>query len=262
MATKVWAEREEEQGHDIFRSEVLTHFTRLLASEVAFGEERVKDGLLQPEAKADFVKMQHKLLQIQTNDKASNYTARYLLGKCHMTERKKQRVSHLSKAEEIKRMEIGWQFFDQLLWIAMCGDPGELSKFVLQPERWILDRQDIVITMSDQIPVWLMPQVEKKLVQQKKVSEVWKASKGRRTRRQIAIGDQEPKPEEQTAAAAAAAENQPRDLVCIQGTPGNARCRWTVIARQLVHHYFDEHRDPIGQTKKLTIIMEVVVIEI
>ena len=135
----------------------------------------------------------------------------------------------------------------------MCGDARELSKFVLQPERWILDRQDIVITLSDQIPVWLMPQVEKKLVHPKKVFEVWKASKGRRTRRQIATGDQEPKPEEQ--AAAAAAENQPRDLVCIHWTPGNARCRWTVIARQLVHHYFDEHRDPIGQTKKMIIIM-------
>ena len=99
-----------------------------------------------------------------------------------------------------------------------------------------------------------MPQVDKKLVPRKKVNEVWTASKGRRTRRQIAIGDQEPKPEEQTAAAAAA-ENQPRDLVCIQGTPGNARCRWTVIARQLAHRYFDEHRDPIGQTKKMIIIM-------
>ena len=252
LATKVWAETEEEQGHDIFRSEVLTHFTRLLASEVAFGEERVKDGLLQPEAKADFVKMQHKLLQMQTNDKVKNYTAIYLLGNCQMTERKKQRVSHLSKAEEIKRMEIGWQFFDQTLWIAMCGDARELSKFVLQPERWTLDRQDIVITLSDQIPVWLMPQVEKKLVHQKKVNAVWLASKARRKRRQIAIGDQEPKPEEQTAAAAAA-ENQPRDLVCIQGTPGNARCRWTVIARQLVHHYSDEHRDPIGQAENILI---------
>ena len=107
LATQLWAEREEEQGHDIFRSEVLTHFTRLLASEVAFGEEQLKDGLLQPEDKADFVKMQHKLLKMQTDEKNKTYTARYLLGKCHMTERKKQRVSHLSKEDEIKRMETG-----------------------------------------------------------------------------------------------------------------------------------------------------------
>ena len=227
---------------------MLTHFTRLLASEVAFGEEQLKDGLLQPEDKADFVKMQHKLLKMQTDEKTKTYTARYLLGKCHMTERKKQRVSHLSKEDEIKRMETGWQFFDHILWTAMCGDAQEVGKYVLQPERFILDRRDIVITMSDQIPVWLMPQAEKKLVSQKKVNAAWLASKGRRKRRQIADNDQEPNPEEQIAAAAA--ENQPRDLVCMQGTPGNARCRWTVIARQLVHHYFDDHRDPVGQTKK------------
>ena len=42
------------------------------------------------------------------------------------------------------------------------------------------------------------------------------------------------------------ADEQPRDLVCAGGSPANSRCRYTLVARQLIKGYFAPG-DPEGE---------------
>ena len=47
------------------------------------------------------------------------------------------------------------------------------------------------------------------------------------------------------------AEEQPGQLICNAGTPGNAKARFTLVARQLVEHYFDEQCPPTGSAVQM-----------
>ena len=81
----------------------------------------------------------------------------FLLGKTGMVERSKQRTTSLSPEQERQRMEAGWRFWDWVLQLISTGNSKEMAEFVAQPERFCLNRLETVISMSDQIPVWLKP---------------------------------------------------------------------------------------------------------
>ena len=81
----------------------------------------------------------------------------YLLGRCGLLERSKQRTTSLTPQEEQALMESGWKFWDYILQTISQGDPKDLALFVAQPERFALNKAETVISMSDQIPVWLKP---------------------------------------------------------------------------------------------------------
>ena len=146
------------------------------------------------------------------------------------------------------RVRQGWQHWDRLLWIAGCSKAEDLKDYVLQPERWVVERRQAVISMSDQIPVWLMPAGDRKLVSQSHIRRCGKARKLRASRAQIASG------QVQTEEQQGHAEKQPRQLICNAGTPGNAKARFTLVARQLVEHYFDEQCLPQGSANQCRLL--------
>ena len=72
----------------------------------------------------------------------------FLLGKTGLVERAKQRVTSLTQAEEIGRMEEGWKFWDYILQLISEADPKNLHNFIAQPERLCINVYQTVISLS------------------------------------------------------------------------------------------------------------------
>ena len=170
-------------------------------------------------------------------------TAIYLLGKTGMIERSKQRVTSLSQEQEVAAMEKGWKFWDYILSLIGRGDAKELSKFVAQPERFIMNRIHTVISCSDQVPVWLKTDSGKPLMPKRLLDQAAQAKKGRRSRKMLSSAVKKGEEAEQDQEAG---EEQVRNSAKVAGNPANSRCRYTVVARQLIENYFDPDRDPKG----------------
>jgi hypothetical protein len=164
QAVRVWSEMEAEQGHDLTRQDLYTHFWRLLSSAVAFAEDAKEAGSLSPEQAVELQQLQKKQAKLSSCAAARNWQQRYLVGQCSFAERKKQRTTPLTAEQERQRVRTGWQHFDRLLWLTGCGTAEHLEEYVLQPERWIMQRRRTTISMSDQVPVWLMHTGSRKLV--------------------------------------------------------------------------------------------------
>ena len=159
-----------------------------------------------------------------------------------MIERSKQRVTGLTQEQEQAAMEKGWKFWDYILALIGQADAKQLSKFVAQPERFIMNRQHTVISASDQIPVWLKTDSAKPLMRKNKIDEAAVAQKARKRRKVLT---EEARKGEEAVQEPEAAE-QGRNTAKAAGNPANSRCRYTVVARQLIHHYFDPAREPKG----------------
>jgi hypothetical protein len=99
-----------------------------------------------------------------------------------MVERSKQRVTALTPQEEQVLMESGWKCWDYILQTISQGSPQELAAFVAQPEPFVLNKAETVISMSDQIPVWLKPDSGSRLMPRKVIQAANKATKGRKRR--------------------------------------------------------------------------------
>ena len=135
-------------------------------------------------------------------------------------------------------METGWKFFDFLLGLISQGDPSLLHDFVAQPERFVLDGAKTVISMSDQIPVWLKPDSGKQLMPRKVLQAAHQAHQSRKRRADLVKTGEEQSVE---------ADNQPRQLACAAGNPANSRCRYTLfLARQLIYDFFNPDSQPRG----------------
>ena len=133
-------------------------------------------------------------------------------------------------------MKQGWACWDSLLWRVGCGSEEDLKDWVANPERLIALRQNTVISMSDQIPVWIKADGERCLVSRVVSRERRLAKRQRTSRKAIAAG------EEQTEQA----QEQPQTTVRAAGNPANSRYRVTLVARQIVLNYFRPEADPVG----------------
>ena len=127
-----------------------------------------------------------KLEAFATDRQARLRYGRFLRARLDLSERAKQRTTAMSEPEEIARMLGGWQAWDRMLWLIAFGDQADLADFVAQPAKLAEDRRETVITMSDQVPVWLKPDSGKSL---RPRSQVVKANTARkqRKRREVAV---------------------------------------------------------------------------
>jgi hypothetical protein len=147
-------------------------------------EDKAKAGSLtewEEEAFEPFQSRQKKLKSRRPRDKLGVF----LLGKTGMVERSKQRTTSLRPEEERHRMETRWRFWDWALQLISTGNSKELAAFVAQPERFCLNRHETVISMSDQIPVWLKPDSGKRLMPKSILQAAQQARRGRKSRKQL-----------------------------------------------------------------------------
>ncbi len=227
---RVWAEVEQENGHELSRQDLLRQFRLYLDSAIHEAVDKQEARTLPPEGL--------RQTRLDESSKARERCAQSLLAKTGFVERKKQRTTALTVQEEVGLVEEGWQNFDYLLWKTGCSSPAELRDFVAQPERFVVNRQHTVISMSDQVRVWLKADSGKCLMPLKTFAAVRQA-KRRRTSRAVAAASGE-----QTEGAA----EQPRTLVCAAGNRANSRARYTLVARQLIYNYYKPDRDPYGDS--------------
>ena len=73
-----------------------------------------------------------------------------MVAQCEASERKTNRATPLSQAEEDKRLRDSWKWWDYMLWLAGCADSHSLNEWVAQPEQWVLNRKETALTFSDQ----------------------------------------------------------------------------------------------------------------
>ncbi len=94
-----------------------------------------------------------------------------------------------------------------------------------------------MISMSDQILVWLKPCAGKVLVNKTVRRGASTAASKRKSGRASAEGEEQDRQ---------AAGDQPRDLTIAAGNPANSRARFTFVARQLILRYYKPDAEPEG----------------
>ena len=153
-----------------------------------------------------------------------------------MLTRSKQRVTSLSTDQERQLVMQGWACWDSLLWKIGCGSEEDLKNYVADAARLCVKSQDTVVSLSDQIPVWIKCVGEKCLVRKSVTTEGRLAKRRRKSRKQVAAGEKQT--EEEVL--------QPQTTKRTPGNTANSRYRVTLIARQLIVNYLRPAADPQG----------------
>jgi hypothetical protein len=65
---------------------------------------------------------------------------------------KPQRLLSLSLQEEARRAQCTWMCIDSRMWVVAFGGPEELELWVSDAQKFIANREDTVISFSDQVP--------------------------------------------------------------------------------------------------------------
>ena len=192
-------------------------------------------GALSPEEEKNLSFWILRRKRIQENKKARDKQALFLVSKLGWVERSKQRTTALSTEQEVQLCNEGWAHFDRLLWQTGCAPYSYMKDYVSQPERFRLNSEETVISMSDQVPVWLKPDSGKRLMPRKMLQAAQK-QRSQRKRRALA----------QAEGQSAEADEQIRSLVCAAVNPASSMSRYTLVARQLIHDYYKVGAVPRG----------------
>ena len=235
-AVKAWAAEHEELGFEIFASDLYEEYYRQMKSKVYVYEDEKNEGTFNPEKEGKFQYLQERLEKLDSSAAARLWQREYLAGKCGLLTRSKQRVTSLSKDQEGQLVMQGWACWDSHLWKIGCGSEEDLKDYVADAARLCVKRRDTVVSLSDQIPVWIKCDGEKCLVRKSVTTAQRLAKRQRKSRKQVAAG------EKQTEQAV----EQPQTTKRTPGNTANSRYRVTLIARQLIHNYFRPDADPQG----------------
>ena len=129
----------------------------------------------------------------------------------------------MAEADERERMELGWKLWGRLLWQAAFGEMAVLGQLVGNPERWRANRAQTVVTMSDQIPVWMLPDAGSVLMSRATLEKAVADRGVRRRRRELAGGNGQAEAADQKESTLAKAPGNPANSRCIRGFKGD---RW------------------------------------
>jgi hypothetical protein len=153
-------------------------------------------------------------------------TKKMLVQACGLRLLKPQRLVNLSPAEEHIRCELTWQLMDQAIWRITFGTEDDLKHLVLRPKEVIKNRHSCVIIFLDQVPFRA------------------KIAGGR----QLYFRSERPLKVDKQAVQEAGEEaiNQGQTQMRGQETEDGEKYRITVELRQLILHYFDKDKDPVG----------------
>jgi hypothetical protein len=233
---KHWADEHEELGFDIFASDLYHEYYRQLKSRLCVYQDEKNEGTFNPDKEAKFKYFKQRLQKLDDSAAARLWQREYLAGKCGMLTRSKQRVTSLSTEQEGLLVRQGWDCWDCLLWKIGCGSEEDLKDYVADAARLCVKSQDTVVSLSDQIPVWIKCDGDRCLVRKSVTTEGRLAKRRRKSRVQVAAGEKQTEKEVE----------QPQTTKRTPGNTANSRYRVTLIARQLIHNYFRPAADPQG----------------
>ena len=137
--------------------------------------------------------------------------------------------------EEGIRCKKTWMQFDQKMYTAAFG--LDIHKEVADPKGWMENVKDISIVMEDEVPVWVHLGTDKRLVTAEEGAKMKAARLRRRNMKKS-----------KHVAVAEDHHSVHGGLTQMRGaaTSGQEKFRVTFLMRQVVHHYFDNARDPVG----------------
>jgi hypothetical protein len=233
---KLWADEHEELGFEIFASDLYHEYYRQLKSKLCVYQDEKNEGTFNPDKEAKFKYFEQRLQKLDDSAAARLWQREYLAGKCGMLTRSKQRVTSLSTEQEGQLVMQGWDCWDSLLWKIGCGSEEDLKDYVADAARLCVKSQDTVVSLSDQIPVWIKCDGDRCLVRKSVTTEGRLAKRRRKSRVQVAAGEKQTEKEVE----------QPQTTKRTPGNTANSRYRVTLIARQLIHNYFRPAADPQG----------------
>jgi hypothetical protein len=159
LQTRVWARNTEAAGHELSPSDVLRDFRLRLASAVV---QREKLATLTPLQQKELGAWKKKQETLDKNVKQRDKYKQVLVNRCGLIARAAQRATVLSPVETHRRVCLAWRLWDQTLWMAGQADPNP-DLAVHDACSFAVNHQLTALTMSDQVPVWLLPSPEKLL---------------------------------------------------------------------------------------------------
>ena len=255
-AVRVWAHQEEENGHSLGRWDLFRQLRRLAQRKVeALTDLQEQQELSEVEQAC--LKFVSGRLEAWHKPKAREKAALKLLKQTGFRERATNRKTALSAAGEKVLLEKAWRFFDFANWLVPNGSFAELADFFGNPQQFRLNFKETVLLWTDQIPVWLKVEAGLQLVSERTLKELRAGKKKRQARRKQAakklarsVAGQQPAPEQSEAEGDLAEEPVGSEgqsyLAKGPGDANASRWRVTLLARQVVEHWFDPGQEPVG----------------
>ena len=99
--------------------------------------------------------LEERNLKLACSDKYRESSATRLLAELGAKLLQLKRMSLLSMEEEEARVKQSWMAWDAAVNVAAFGTAEELKKYFAAPDSFIAARHQLVVGMSDQIPVWV-----------------------------------------------------------------------------------------------------------
>ena len=185
LAVQTWAEVEEASGHSLARADLLRQFRRYLDQAVQDARKKEEEGTLTAEGKKALTAWLQKQASLEKGHNKRLKQPAYLVARTGFTERQTNRQTKLSQAEEDKRLQWHWQYWDRAVWLAGCAPAAALAEYVAKPEQFVQNREFTALTFSDQIPVWLKPGAGKILQSRRMLKKAAASAKQRRAARSL-----------------------------------------------------------------------------
>ena len=172
---KKWLDLERMNSHNISKRELLIEFCCLLvehAGSCLKKAEQVSAEASQLEVnrakqwrqEAENAMSRKQKLMDPTTKYGKNYTEK-LISWMNAKYMQKEISHKLSRIEAKARAQLTYQAVDRAIWLMGAADEKRLDEagVVAQPEEVIKNRKNLIITMSDQVPLWAKA-VHKKII--------------------------------------------------------------------------------------------------
>ena len=148
-----------------------------------------------------------------------------------------KRMSLLSMEEEEARVKQSWMAWDAAVNVAAFGTELELKKYLAAPESFIAARHQLVIGMSDQIPVWVKIGRGKQIYSSAEVKARKNTEDFKKLKQLEPIADAPKGPVQPLKGS------EDSTLTRTTGDSAAEKFRITYEARQIIMKYFDEDEE-------------------
>jgi hypothetical protein len=113
--------------------------------------------------KSRLVELQSRLAKLAASTAYCKTFKKRLQINCGLKLRKAQRLVDISPRETHARCQLPLQAYDQILHLAAFGSVEQLGGCIVDPGRFIEDRESIILGLTDQVPFWVKVGQEKQL---------------------------------------------------------------------------------------------------
>ena len=114
--------------------------------------------------KSRLVELQSRLAKLAASTAYCKTFKKRLQINCGLKLRKAQRLVDISPREEQARCQLTWQAYDQILHLVAFGSVEQLGGCIVDPGRFIEERQGITLGFTDQVLFWVKIGQEKQLL--------------------------------------------------------------------------------------------------